>query len=41
MVVVDLAGGGWWVDVVVGGAESSWVERERERIQNDKERIFK
>ena len=31
MVVVDLAGGGWWVDVVVGGAESSWVERERER----------
>ena len=32
--------------VVVGGAENSWVEekerdRERERIKNNKERIFK
>ena len=46
VVAVDLAGGRWWrwwVDVVVGGAKNSLVkrERERERIKNDKERIFK
>ena len=48
VVEMDLAGGGdggwmWWlwyrwVDVVAGGAENSWVEKERDRGERDREK---
>ena len=48
VVEIDLAGGGdggwmWWlwyrwVDVVAGGAENSWVEKERDRGERDREK---
>ena len=48
VVEIDLAGGGdggwmWWlwyrwVDVVAGGAENSWVEKERDRGERETER---